>query len=240
VDRYYLVAGLSVVLFVGLPALGASYGRVRPDTGFRLWPGPWAGYLAAALLGVSAWVFVTELIILLYHLGVTPFDSARALLLRAQFDALRRGLPVAAVVGLAAVPGVAEEVFFRGFLFSAVRARLGAAGTVVLTAVLFGLFHLIGLDGFSLERGLSSTAMGLLLGWLAWRTGSLWPGMLLHGCHNGLLMWLTLNNPPAQGTPAMPEHHPWYLLAGAGVGVAVGLALAQWFCQPAPAPKAVE
>jgi ABC-2 type transport system permease protein/sodium transport system permease protein len=193
------------------------------------------------VLGASAWVFVTELTILLYHVGVTPFDPARALLLRGQFDALRHNLPVPLAVALAVVPGVAEEVFFRGYLFSAVRARMNAAGTVVLTALLFGLFHLIGLDGFSLERGLSSTAMGLLLGWLAWRTGSLWPGMLLHGCHNGLLMYLTLAYPPEPGSAvAMPEYHPWPLLAGAGVALATGLALAQMLCRPAAEPQAVE
>jgi ABC-2 type transport system permease protein/sodium transport system permease protein len=30
--------------------------------------------------------------------------------------------------------------------------------------------------------------MGLFLGWLAFRTQSLWPGILLHAAHNGLLL----------------------------------------------------
>ena len=37
-----------------------------------------------------------------------------------------------------------------------------------------------------------STLLGLVLGWVRWRSGSVWPGMVLHGCHNGILMLMTL------------------------------------------------
>lgn len=240
VQRFQLVAGLSVALFVGLPLAGAAYGRVRPGSGFRLRPGPWVGYLGAALLGLSAWVFVTELAVLLYHVGITHFDAARAQLLRGQFEMLRQSLPVAAVAALAAVPGVVEELFFRGFLFSAVRARTNAANTIVITSLLFGLFHLVGLEGFSPERGLVSTLMGFLLGWVAWRTGSVLPGMLLHGCHNALLILLTYGQPGTAAEPGVPEHHPWYLLAGAAVVVPLGLFLIQKFCRPAEPARVAE
>ena len=41
-----------------------------------------------------------------------------------------------------------------------------------------------------MERFLPSTFLGLILGWVCWRTGSVLPGMLLHACHNGLLLLL--------------------------------------------------
>jgi ABC-2 type transport system permease protein/sodium transport system permease protein len=240
VDRFQLVAGLSVALFVGLPLAGTAYGRVRPGSALRLRVGPWVGYLGAALLGLSAWVLVTELAVLLYHTGISHFDAYRAQLLRGHFAALRQALPVPAVAALAAIPGVVEELFFRGYLFSALRARTSAAGTIVITSLLFGLFHLVGLEGFSPERGLVSTLMGFLLGWVAWRTGSVLPGMLLHGCHNGLLILLTYGQPSAAAEPGIPEHHPWYLLAGAAVVVPVGLFLIQKFCKPTEPTQAVE
>jgi ABC-2 type transport system permease protein/sodium transport system permease protein len=241
-ERFYLMAGLTVVLFVGLPVAGAAYARVRPASGFRLRVGPWAGYAGALLLGLSAWVFVTELTILLYRQEIVAFDPARALALRGFFATLRRSLPVAAVAGLFAAQGVAEEVFFRGYLFSAVRGRTNATNTVLITALLFGLFHLVGLEGFSLERGLSSTLMGLLLGWVAWRTGSVWPGMLLHGCHNALLILLTYDQSNAQagGDPQIPAHHPEWMIYSAAVAVLVGLVLIQRFCKPAEPSRVVE
>jgi len=30
--------------------------------------------------------------------------------------------------------------------------------------------------------------MGLVLGWVCWRSGSIWPGALLHVAHNSLLV----------------------------------------------------
>jgi ABC-2 type transport system permease protein/sodium transport system permease protein len=238
-DRFLLLTGLSMVLFLGLPLAGVAYARVRPVSGLRLNPGPWAGYVGAALLGLSAWVFVTELTVFSYRLGFSHFDASRVLLIRGYFSSLRRALPVPAIAALFALQGVVEELFFRGYLFSAVRARTSAVNTIVLTALLFGLAHLIGLEGISVERGLSSTVMGLLLGWVAWRTGSVWPGMLLHACHNALTIWLNLAN-PSDAPPELPEHHPWYLLAGAAVVVPLGLALIQRFCKPAKAAKVVD
>jgi hypothetical protein len=46
--------------------------------------------------------------------------------------------------------------------------------------LLFGLFHVVIGSPASPERFLPSVFMGLLLGWLAWRSGSVLPGMLLH------------------------------------------------------------
>ena len=59
--RWLMIPIMSVLFYVGLPAAGAALGRVRLGSGFRLRLGPWAGYLGALLLGLSAWVFVTEI-----------------------------------------------------------------------------------------------------------------------------------------------------------------------------------
>ncbi len=38
-----------------------------------------------------------------------------------------------------------------------------------------------------------STFLGLVLGWVCYRTGSVLPGMLLHASHNGLLLLMVQN-----------------------------------------------
>lgn len=62
--------------------------------------------------------------------------------------------------------------------------------TILVSALLFGLFHVISNGALSVERFLPSTFMGLILGWLCYQSGSVWPGMLLHACHNGVLMMM--------------------------------------------------
>lgn len=82
----------------------------------------------------------------------------------------------------AVLPGVCEELLFRGAFFGLWCSR-GAAGVAVLvTALAFGLFHL------SLFRFFPTTVLGVLLGFISIRSRSVLPGMLAHVLNNGLAM----------------------------------------------------
>jgi len=76
---------------------------------------------------------------------------------------------------------VFEEMFFRGFLFAGwIRSRLGAVGTVALTSSLFAVLHLqYGLFGI-----ISVLVMGIALGIMRLKTGSLWSPLLMHFAWN--------------------------------------------------------
>ena len=76
---------------------------------------------------------------------------------------------------------LAEEGVFRG----AVQRRaqpLGREQAILLQAVLFALQH------GSVAAMVYALVCGLGLGWLADRTGHLWPGMLLHSANNLLVL----------------------------------------------------
>jgi membrane protease YdiL (CAAX protease family) len=83
-----------------------------------------------------------------------------------------------------------EEVFFRGFVLPGLRHRMSAALAIILSALLFAIAHV---DPGSFAVLL---VIGLLLGFVRWRTASIWPGILLHMLNNGigavsilLVMW---------------------------------------------------
>jgi ABC-2 type transport system permease protein/sodium transport system permease protein len=121
---------------------------------------------------------------------------------------------------------VFEEAFFRGYLFSALRSHAGAASTIVTTAIVFGAFHLIAPNPLASERFVSSTLVGLVLGWLRWRTGTVLPGMLLHTLHNGLLIMLVYYEPQLteHGIGVARETHiPTDWLSGGVIAACVGL-----------------
>ena len=82
------------------------------------------------------------------------------------------------IVGLAIVPGIAEELFFRGFVQTRAVAVLGPARGIILSALLFGVFHM------DLKQGLYAALVGTFLGWLAFRAGSIRPSMVAHGMSN--------------------------------------------------------
>ena len=72
-----------------------------------------------------------------------------------------------------------------------------------------------------LERLVPSTLLGLILGTVRWRTGSLWPGMIQHVAHNAILLTLGLY------APGSTQTIPWEWLAGGAAGSVVA-ALVLW------------
>lgn len=90
-------------------------------------------------------------------------------------------LPAARFFRVCLLAPLAEEGVFRG----AVQRRaqpLGRGQAILLQAVLFALQH------GSAAAMAYALVCGLGLGWLADRTGHLWPGMLLHSANNLLVL----------------------------------------------------
>ena len=170
---------------------------------------------AGLLLGVSLWPL--ELKMLEY--------SGLPAVLEERFGAVLQSLKDAYegigwwILAIVIVPAILEEFFFRGFLFNALKARCSAWLTIGVSALLFGLSHVV-LDGaLGLERLLPSLMLGLILSSVCWRSGSLWPSLLQHVCHNTILLMVGLNEPGS--THAIP----WTWLVGSGLGTTIGVFL---------------
>ena len=88
------------------------------------------------------------------------------------------------LVAFAIVPAVFEELCFRGFLFGRFASGFRDYGRSIATSLLFGFFHEVLIPG----KLVPSAALGLVLGWVRLRTGSVLPGMVLHAIHNGLVL----------------------------------------------------
>jgi membrane protease YdiL (CAAX protease family) len=110
---------------------------------------------------------------------------------------------IAASVFVCVIAPVAEEFFFRGFIFGALRRLplqiagrdLGPWVAAVLTGILFGLAH----TGSAASQYLVPLGfLGFVLCILRWRTGSLYPCIALHSANNALALgvnqlgWTTL------------------------------------------------
>jgi ABC-2 type transport system permease protein/sodium transport system permease protein len=223
-----LMAGIvvTVVVFGLMPLAICWMRRVPIGPVFRIPPQPLIVTVGVLLAAVSLWMFDQEAVVRLKEWQQYELDPRIVEHLRAFAEALRN-LPLPTVLlALAIVPAVFEELFFRGFLFGALRAAGGARIAIVVSAIVFGLFHWISPNPFAAERVLSSTLTGCALGWVRWRTGSLLPGMLLHIGHNGLLALLLYFEPQlaASGIGVTESSHlpgPW-LAIGAMALVAGG------------------
>jgi membrane protease YdiL (CAAX protease family) len=87
-----------------------------------------------------------------------------------------------AVLGICVMPGIFEELAFRGVIFGALQRVLGSGEALLVSALMFAILHL------SVPSMPHLFLMGLALGWLRLRTGSLLPGMLMHFTHNLLVL----------------------------------------------------
>lgn len=97
------------------------------------------------------------------------------------------------IVAVAILAPIVEEVVFRGAIlrlllecFSGKKAWIAIA----ISAVAFGLFH------GNLAQAVNASFLGLILGWLYYRTQSIIPSMVLHMVNNVAAVIMTLSFPP--------------------------------------------
>lgn len=96
---------------------------------------------------------------------------------------IQSGLSLAMLSLLAIfVAPIAEETFFRGFIFTGIGKRFGYGWGAIASALLFAFAHI--------QPGalLPIFLLGLLLAWLYIRTHSIWPCILTHFAYNSLAL----------------------------------------------------
>lgn len=200
--------------FFLLPTLVAvvGLGFSARDTLSLRWPSARA-LLGALLIGVSGWTVVAGLLV---RILPPPESLTRALEKLLLLDGRQAPLWIVwLVVGV--TPGICEELFFRGFVFSGLR-RIGPWKAILVAALMFGLAH------SSIYRLLPTAFLGVLFGLAVWRTGSIVPAIVAHAVNNGLMATIAMWPGAAAwfGMQAEP-FLPWpYTLAGSLV-LAVGV-----------------
>jgi uncharacterized protein len=141
-------------------------------------------------------------------------------------------LPAArAVVYKQLAAGIYEEILFRGVILYVLisawgHTRLGIIGSVVLTAVLFALPHIIGVFmGISRQSALLLVLEGIIIavwwGALVLWGRSIWPAVVLHFVVNALIEVQGLNVPMVTPDTLAYQRLLWFSipLGAAGVGL---------------------
>ena len=177
-----MLAGMQVALgFIGVNRMRAAERRGEPLP--KWFPKPHARALALGVSGgllllglglVNEWV----LRILLGHSPPSPWDSAVAMPGAAKMVFLFFG-------GVGAP--IAEEIFFRGYLFGAFRRAGHVWFGMCASAILFGGVHFS--DSYNVP---GICLFGFVLAWLYHRTGSLLAPIVAHAVNNSLVIaWWT-------------------------------------------------
>jgi membrane protease YdiL (CAAX protease family) len=91
-------------------------------------------------------------------------------------------------ISLVVLPPIAEEIMFRGFLFSSLRRKFRLRYAVILTSILFGIAHLQFGSGAPLlwVAAIDTFVLSCVLCTLREKTGSLWASIMLHALKNSI------------------------------------------------------
>lgn len=166
----YLLLLMPAVVF--LKVLG-----LRVTETVRLGLPRWQGLLGAVLLAPALSLTAQGTFRAIQALLPVPEEFLR--FFEALADKEHHGT-LATYLVLAVSPGICEEFVFRGVVFG-ILSRIWRPGrALVVAAALFAAFHL------SVYRFAPVFLVGLAVGGVAWRTGSLLPAMGLHAAYNAL------------------------------------------------------
>lgn len=134
--------------------------------------GPYVLAAGMWIIGLSALMFWVQVLIWLNIDLLLPPDTAEKALNEAG------GSIVITLILVGLLGPIAEEIFFRGFVLPGLIKRLGVGRALVISSLVFGLFHI---DPGAI---VPTFALGLALGWVYLKTGSIWPAIFAHGLHN--------------------------------------------------------
>ncbi|MFH1175805.1 MAG: CPBP family glutamic-type intramembrane protease [Acidobacteriota bacterium] len=177
--RVQLLVNL-VVVFAGASFLMIRKYRLDPREALALRPVKpvvWLAVLIGAPAGLLAAMGVFRLANLVFPMPEKLFEAfGRAL--------APESIPFwETLLWLTVLPGICEEVAFRGVLLHGLRRRLHPVALALVVGLIFGFFHT------ALFRILPTGFLGVLLAAVTLLTGSIFPAMAWHAINNcaGLL-----------------------------------------------------
>ena len=183
---------------------GSAFFQPRLGTGINLWINEYVYILFPPLLmaWINGWPVEkvyrfrkisarSKIISILSALTIWPLASAVSLIIRKFLDdkigvlnspgsassSVYQNLLI--IIGMVILAPVCEEILFRGFIQSAYESRSKKYGFVI-AALIFGAYHI--LNGIS--EVIPASILGLCMGFLVYKTGSLASSMLFHATAN--------------------------------------------------------
>lgn len=207
------------VVFLAFPLLVIRHFRLDPVEALALRmprPGVWLGVLLgapAALVAVNGLFRLMDFVLPMPSELVENFGQAL----------LPEDVPAWQLILLLSIlPGIAEEITFRGVLLHGLRKRFGPVALALVVGLIFGIFH------FQIFRIPVTAALGVILAAVTLLTGSIFPAMAWHAMNNGLAIFL--------GTRGIElEFEGWWW--GLGAVLVLGLAFRIIWAYRTPYPE---
>jgi membrane protease YdiL (CAAX protease family) len=164
--------------------------------------------VAAMLIGMSMWYLNWRLVDI-----VRPPGDTKAL-----DEVTTRTSLGAALVLIAILPPICEEIVFRGVLARSLATKLPAMAAAAITALVFSAYHL------SAMQAIPTFTLGFVLSVLAIRADSIVPAVIAHALNNAVAVVIARDDVPA--VDRWFDAHPTGALCACSAATGAGIALA--------------
>ncbi|WP_069129982.1 type II CAAX endopeptidase family protein [Rhodohalobacter halophilus] len=166
------------------------------------------------LLGALLVVVVQPVILYLgYFNSLLPIPESWTDMQVSQYEMFEQFLKTDGIVWfglfhIALVPAFCEELLFRGYILRAFQKSWGIFIAIIVSGLIFGLFHL------QVPNLLPLASLGILLAVMTWLSRSLWPAIVAHFVNNGGAVLLATTYPELAFGDVTAESLPsvWLLL----------------------------
>jgi membrane protease YdiL (CAAX protease family) len=177
---------LQSMIFIGTAVMFASFTRRPRAEHFGLRPTRFWPAVGWAVLAIS--VFYVGIAI---YTAVLQPDAEQTVAQDLGAEQGTVGLIAAGFMVVCVAP-VAEEFFFRGFFYRALRTRYSVIGAAAIDGFLFGVIHydFSGADALLFVPPLA--ALGFLFCLVYERTGSIYPIIAMHALNNAIAFGVTV------------------------------------------------
>jgi len=188
----FIIGGI-VFLFVPL-----SYVKLRQYNAselFRLNIPPSEVLLLSIPLGISLGVLTDEIDRIIQIFLPTPEIFLQYI------ESLKADTPldwILLIFGVVVIAAVSEEILFRGFLQVSLEKKGDITRAVILSSVTWTIIHV------NPYWAIQIFVTGVILGFIAWRTNSVYPSMIVHATNNFLSLMVINYN--------LEESMDWYFL----------------------------
>jgi len=184
---FRIVTGLAQLLLLLVPVLLVVRLATREPPAYLRLGFPTLGELLVPLVGIFSLQQMLQVYLVFQERIPLPpeleqlVDKMKTLIDQTTRNLLSADSPgefAFVVLIVAVIPAVSEELLFRGLIQRSFEKGLGPARGIATTGIVFGAFHM---NPFSI---VPLIVLGIYLGFLAYRSGSLWTSIVAHFFNN--------------------------------------------------------
>jgi len=146
-----------------------------------------AGFYKNILSGITAYMFILPILVVVLILSMLLLDAIGYKLppqpvFDIFFEEKRSNVVLFLTIFVSILGPIIEEIFFRGFLYSAIKKRFGIIVGVLLSSALFSMLHT------NIASFLPIMILGVLMAFLYETTSSLIAPITVHILHNSIIL----------------------------------------------------